>query len=150
MAQSLSKVYLHVIFSTKNREAFIDSVIEEELFKYLAGILRNMECTAIKVGGVSDHIHILNILSRKISISDMIGVLKKDSSKWIKTKGIKYKNFHWQNGYGVFSVGEKNLDLVEKYIEDQYTHHRRRSFQEEYIIFLKTYNVKYDEKYVWD
>jgi REP element-mobilizing transposase RayT len=102
MSQSLAKIYLHIIFSTKNRQKLIKPEIEIELYKYIAGILRNIDCAAIKISGTSDHLHILNTLSLTITVSKMIGLLKKDSSKWLKTKGNEFKNFHWQNGYGVF------------------------------------------------
>jgi len=150
VAQSLSKVYLHIIFSTKDRRKFIESRIEMELYKYIAGILKNMKCTTIKIGGMSDHIHILNTLPRTITQSEMIGILKKDSSKWIKTKGNNYTNFHWQNGFGVFSVSESKVNIVKSYIEDQQKHHKMKSFKEEYREFLKEYNMKYEERYVWD
>jgi REP element-mobilizing transposase RayT len=150
MAQSLAKIYLHIIFSTKNRQSFIKPEIEIELHKYMAGILRNIDCTAIKISGISDHIHILNTMSRTISISKMLGILKKDSSKWLKTKGNEYKNFHWQNGYGVFSVGLLEVNEVKTYIENQYNHHRKKTFMEEYRELLKKYHMEYDERYVWD
>jgi len=150
MAQSLAKIYLHIIFSTKNRRAFIKPEIEIELYKYIAGILRNIKCTAIKINGTLDHIHILNTMSRTISISTILGVLKKDSSKWLKTKGDEFKNFHWQNGYGVFSVSSLELNKVTMYIENQKEHYKKKSFMEEYMEFLKEYHIEYDERYLWD
>ncbi|MCF7886585.1 MAG: transposase [Candidatus Marinimicrobia bacterium] len=112
--------------------------------------MKNLNSTAIKIGGTTNHLHILNIFSRTISIGEMIGTIKKDSSKWIKTKGKNYHDFHWQNGYGVFSIAQSQVDAVEKYIEDQKEHHKKMTFQEEYRKFLHKYNVDYDERYVWD
>ncbi len=150
MAQSLSKVSLHIIFSTKNRHKFLVPEIENELYKYLAGILRNLDCPAIKIGAMSDHIHILNSLSRTITQSKMIGMLKKDSSKWLKTKGNKFKNFHWQNGYGVFSISQSKVNTIKTYIDKQREHHKKKTFKEEFREFLKEYHMEYDERYVWD
>ncbi len=150
MPQSLAKIYLHIVFSTKNRIAFIKPEIEDELYKYMAGILKNLECTAIKIGGTSNHIHILNTFSRIISISKMLELVKKDSSKWIKTKGNDLKNFYWQNGYGAFSVSQSKVDIVKTYIENQKEHHMNKTFKGEYREFLKEYHIEYDERYVWD
>ena len=150
MAQSLSKVYLHIIFSTKDRFKFFEPQIETELYKYMAGILRNINCPVIKIGGMSDHIHILNSLSRTITQSKMIGLLKKDSSKWLKTKGNKFKNFHWQNGYGVFSISQSKVNTIKTYIDKQREHHKKKTFKEEFREFLKEYHMEYDERYVWD
>ena len=150
MAQSLSKIYLHIIFSTKNRLKIIKPEIERELYTYIAGILKNLDCSAIQIGGTSDHIHILNTLSRSITISDMVGLIKKDTSKWIKKKGQKFNKFYWQNGYGVFSVGQSKLNTLKSYIANQKEHHMKISFQEEYRKFLKEHRIIYDEKYLWE
>jgi REP element-mobilizing transposase RayT len=116
----------------------------------MAGILRNINCPVIKIGGMSDHIHILNSLSRTITQSKMIGLLKKDSSKWLKTKGNKFKNFHWQNGYGVFSISQSKVNTIKTYIDKQREHHKKKTFKEEFREFLKEYHMEYDERYVWD
>ncbi|HGY56133.1 MAG TPA: IS200/IS605 family transposase [Caldithrix abyssi] len=150
MAQSLAKIYLHIIFSTKNKEKLIKPEIEKDLHAYMAGILKNLDCTAIIIGGTNDHVHILNTFSRVITISKMLEILKKESSKWIKKRGLNYDNFYWQNGYGAFSVSQSRVENVKKYIENQKSHHRTISFKEEFIRFLKEYNVEYDERYVWD
>jgi len=150
MAQSLSQVYLHIIFGTKNRQKLILPEIESELYRYMAGVLKNLGNPAIIIGGYTNHIHILCRFSRMISISKLLAILKKDTSKWIKTKGEKYKNFYWQNGYGVFSVSMSHVERVKKYIENQKEHHKKMDFEKEYIAFLKKYGVKYDERYVWD
>jgi REP element-mobilizing transposase RayT len=128
----------------------IDEAIEEELFKYIGGICKNLECNPIKVGGYRDHIHILCVLSRKIALMKLLEEIKSHSSKWIKTKGDQYKNFYWQRGYGSFSVNPAEIDVVIRYIENQAEHHKKRTFQDEYIAFLKKYNAEYDERYLWD
>lgn len=150
MPQSIAYNYLHITFSTKYREPLIDEAIEEELFKYIGGICKNLECNPIKVGGYRDHIHILCILSRKIALMKLLEEVKSHSSKWIKTKGDQYKNFYWQRGYGSFSVNPAEIDVVIRYIENQAEHHKKKTFQEEYIAFLKKYNAEYDERYLWD
>lgn len=150
MPQSIAYNYLHITFSTKYRVPMIDEAIEEELFKYIGGICKNLECNPIKVGGYRDHIHILCVLSRKIALMKLLEEIKSHSSKWIKTKGDQYKNFYWQRGYGSFSVNPAEIDVVVRYIENQAEHHKKRTFQDEYIAFLKKYNAEYDERYLWD
>ncbi len=150
MGQSLVKNYLHIVFSTKNRQALILPSIEVELYSYIGGICKNLECHPIQIGGYSDHIHILCILSKKLALVKLMEELKSHSSKWVKTKDENLKNFYWQDGYGAFSVNPKDVDAVKSYIENQHEHHKQRSYQDEYRAFLKKYNVEYDERYVWD
>ncbi len=150
MPQSLSKVYVHITFSTKNRQNRIDDDIKDTLFEYIGGICKNIECDPIQVGGHKNHIHILCILSRKIAQMKLLEEVKKGSSKWIKTQAAKYKDFYWQDGYGIFSVNPTEIEVVKEYIEHQEEHHKSKTFQEEYRAFLKKYNVEYNEKYVWD
>jgi len=150
MPQSLVKNYLHITFGTKNRIHFIDDEIENELFRYLGGICKNLECNPIIVGGYKNHIHILCLLSRKIALMKLIEELKSHSSKWIKTKGNQYKKFYWQNGYGGFSVNPKQLNVVKNYILNQKEHHKNKTFKEEYLELLIKNKIDYDERYVWD
>ena len=150
MPQSLVKNYVHLTFSTKGRYPFINEPIKEELFSYLGGICKKLECNPILVGGHSDHIHILCLLSRKIALMDLIEKLKTNSSKWIKTKGSFYEKFYWQRGYAGFSVNEKQLDRVKHYIANQDKHHKTIPFEDEYLSFLREYNIDFDERYVWD
>ncbi len=150
MAQSLSNVLVHLVFSTKHRRGWIDVGIEEELFRYVSGICRELNCPSHKIGASDDHIHIACSLSRTISISELVEGIKAGSSKWIKTKGDRYAGFCWQNGYGAFSVGQSQLEDLRRYISNQHEHHRKISFQDEYREFLKRYEVVYDERYVWD
>jgi REP element-mobilizing transposase RayT len=150
MPQSLSKVYVHITFSTRKRYPFIDDNIKQELWTYIGGICKVMECNPIRVGGYNDHVHICCLLSRKITQSKLMEELKKQSSKWIKTKGKAYSEFYWQDGYALFSVNPSELENVVKYIEEQKEHHTKRTFQEEVLAFLKKYKVDYDERYLWE
>lgn len=150
MGQSLVKNYLHITFSTKHRAPLIHPPVEEELHRYLGGICNQLDCQVLKVGGYTDHVHILCMLSKKITLIKLMEVLKAHSSKWIKTKGAEYENFYWQDGYGAFSVNPAEVDIVIRYIANQHEHHRKKTFQEEYRAFLKKYNVEYNEEYVWD
>lgn len=141
---------MHITFSTKNRYPFIDKRINDELFSYLGGICKNLECNPLIVGGYKDHIHILCLLSRKIALMKLIEELKTYSSKWIKTKGQSYQKFYWQNGYGGFSIHFGQVDVLKDYISTQEEHHKELSFQDEYRVLLKEYDIDYDERYVWD
>ena len=150
MGQSLNKIYVHLVFSTKHRKHLITDLIKGELFSYLGGICKNLECNPIQVGGHHDHIHILCLLSKKVALMKLMEEVKSHSSKWIKTKGDEFEDFYWQNGYGAFSVNPTELEIVKNYILNQEEHHKRKTFQEEFLAFLKKYNVEYDDKYVWD
>ena len=151
MPQSLAKVLLHIVFSTKNRYPFLaDKNIRNEMHAYLGGTCNEEECPVLIVGGTADHVHVLCALSRNLSTAKVVGDIKRGSSKWIKTKGRMPTKFAWQNGYGVFSVGQSDVKRVRQYIEGQEDHHRKKTFQDEYRSFLKEYGVNYDEKYVWD
>ena len=150
MSQSLAKILLHLIYSTKNRERIIRDEIRDELHRYTAGILKELESPAILINSVEDHVHILYAHSKNLSLSNVIEEVKKSSSKWIKTKGAEYSGFYWQTGYGAFSVSQSGVADVVQYIQSQKEHHRRRTFQEEYREFLKRYEVTFDERYVWD
>jgi REP element-mobilizing transposase RayT len=149
MGQSLVKNYIHIVFSTKYREPLIKQTVETELYSYLGGICKKLDCPVIKVGGYTDHIHILCMLSKKITLVKLMEELKSHSSKWIKTKGSEYSNFYWQDGYGAFSVNPSQVAIVVNYIANQKEHHRKKTFQKEYRAFLKKYEVEFDERYVW-
>ena len=148
MGQSLSKVYIHMVFGTKNRKPIITDNVREELHLYIAGILKKTESPALKINSVSDHIHILFLQSKNYALSKIVEEVKKSSSKWMKTKGVS--DFTWQIGYGAFSVSSSKVDVVRKYIENQQEHHRKKTFIEEVELFMKEYNMKdYDEEYFW-
>ena len=149
MSQSLSNILVHIIFSTKERRPFILPEISETLYNYIAAIARSFESHVHEIGGIEDHLHLLLTLPRTIPLSKLVEEIKKNSSKWIKTKGSFYSDFSWQNGYGAFSIGQSNFEAVQKYIQNQKEHHKKVSFQDEYRNFLKNYKISYDEKYVW-
>ncbi len=150
MGQSLVKNYIHIVFSTKYRAPIIHPPYELELHAYLGGICKELECQPIKVGGYTDHVHILCMLSKKIALMKLLEEVKSHSSKWMKTKDKTLNNFYWQDGYGAFSVNPAQIDRVIAYIENQHEHHRKKDFQNEYRAYLKKYKIEYDEKYVWD
>jgi putative transposase len=150
MSQSLVQNYIHIVFSTKYRLPLIDDAIEKELYAYLGGMCHKMDSIPLKVGGYTDHIHILCKLSKKIALMKLLEEVKSHSSKWIKTKGDTYTDFYWQDGYGAFSVNPKGVDRVIRYITNQKQHHAKKSFQDEYRKILKEYQVEYDERWVWD
>lgn len=151
MPQSLAKVLIHIVFSTKNRYPFLsDRETRNEMHAYLGGTCNHLDCQVLKVGGVADHVHILCALSRKIAVADLVGEIKRESSKWAKSFGSMMTKFSWQNGYGVFSVGETDRERVKHYIDSQEEHHSKKSFQEEYREALKVSGVDFDERYVWD
>jgi REP element-mobilizing transposase RayT len=150
MPQSLTKVYVHIVFSTKDRHPLITNKIKAELYDYLGGICKNLECNPVRVGGYYNHIHVLCILSKKLALIKLVEEIKKSSSKWIKTKGNEFSGFYWQNGYSAFSVNPSQTDIVTKYIDNQEEHHRKKTFEEECRAFFKKYRIDFDEKYVWD
>ena len=150
MAQSLSKVYVHITFSTKNRYPYIDDSINKELWAYIGGICKALDCNPMRIGGYNDHVHICCQLSKKIMQIKLLEEIKSQSSKWIKAKGQQYQKFYWQDGYGIFSVNPFEIEKVIEYIDNQYEHHKKRTFQEELLAFLKKYKVEYDERYLWE
>lgn len=149
MPQSLSRVLVHLVFSTKNREPTIAADIRPRLHGYMVGILDHMKSPSIQTGGVADHVHILFALGRTVSQAEIVEEVKKSSSKWMKADG-GVPGFTWQAGYGAFSVSESKVESVMKYIQNQEEHHQKVTFQDEYRKFLERHKVPYDERYVWD
>ena len=148
MAQSLSQIYIHIIYGTKNRYPYITSEIENRLHAYIAGILKNNECNAILINSMPDHIHILTTFSKNHAPAKIVEIIKKESSKWMKSEGIV--GFTWQIGYGVFSVSSSKVEVVKNYILKQKEHHKIKTFKEEVEEFFKEYSVnEYNEKYFW-
>ena len=150
MPQSLARLHIHLIFSTKHRERLITDPVRDALHAYMAGVLKNLGCAPVLINSVADHVHILFELARTVSVSQAVEEVKKASSKWIKTQGPEFASFAWQAGYGAFAVSHSNVPAVRDYIARQQEHHRRKSFQEEYRAFLEHHGVAYDEQYVWD
>ncbi len=150
MSQSLAKNLIHLVFSTKDRRPLIRSEIRDELHKFAAGILRDLDSDALLMNSVSDHIHILFNLHKTKSLSDVIMELKRGTSIWIKEKDSSYSDFYWQGGYGAFSVSQSAVATVKRYIADQETHHSKQTFQNEFRKLLNRHEIDFDERYVWD
>ncbi|MET3731787.1 IS200/IS605 family transposase [Moheibacter stercoris] len=149
MPQSLSKLYVHIIFHTKYNQPMILPEVEKDLYAYIGGIIKENQSIPIKIGGVKDHLHILAAMSKNISLAKFVEEIKRNSSRWIKTKGSEYKNFAWQGGYAGFSVSPSVLDRVVRYIENQKIHHQKQSFQSEYLQFLEEHQIDFDEDFLW-
>lgn len=150
MAQTLVSLYVHIIFSTKNRVGIIAPEIEPELFAYIGGILNNNKSKLLAANGTADHVHLLISLSKNLALSELVGDIKRDSSVWIKKQDSRFHSFHWQDGYGAFSVGHTQIADVKKYIANQKEHHAGNSFEDEFRYFLNKYEMDYDERYVWN
>ncbi len=152
MPQSIAKVVIHIVFSTKGRKPWLRSNdLRNELFAYMATILRNnVDSPAILINGVEDHVHALCLLSRKFAIMKVIQEAKTETSKWLKKQSEETSNFTWQAGYGAFSVSESNILRVKEYIQNQEEHHRRMTFQDEFRELCKRHGIKLDEQYAWD
>ena len=150
MSQSLSQIPVHIVFSTKYRECFIEGAIRDELHACAGGIIANLTGTLLKAGSVEDHMHLLAAHPRTCSPADFSQEIKTGTSKWIKTKGARYRDFHWQAGYGMLSISPGHRGKVEAYLEGQAEHHQTETFQDEYRRLLRKYGIEYDERYVWD
>jgi putative transposase len=150
MPQSLARLHIHLVFSTKNREPLITDTLRDALHSYMATVLQNLGCAPVLINSVEDHTHLLFDLARTVSISQAVEDVKKASSKWIKTQGPLFAVFAWQSGYGAFAVSESNVEAVREYIANQREHHGKKSFQEEYRQLLQRHRIAFDERYVWD
>jgi len=151
MPQSLAQIYLHVVHSTKERRRYLqDPALRDELHNYLGGICRNLGCPSLVVGGVEDHVHILCRFSRTITVASLLAELKRESSKWVKTRSRELFDFHWQDGYGAFSASPGDVEGLREYIRTQEEHHKKESFQVEFRRLLQAHGIEWDERYVWD
>jgi REP element-mobilizing transposase RayT len=151
MPQSLVEIYLHLVFSTKNREPFLkDPDIRAQMHAYLGGVCRNLECPALIAGGTEDHAHLLCRYSQNITVANLFRDLKRSSSLWIKEQSAKSREFYWQRGYGAFSISPSHIQDLTAYILNQEMHHRKISFQEEFRKLCRKYGIEIDERYVWD
>ena len=150
MGNSLSKIDIHLIFHIKSTGIEICECDLNEIFAYIGGIIKGVKGLPIEIGGRPDHLHILTSLPKTMSVSEFVRVLKSNSSKWIKTKDIRYKNFEWQEGYGAFSVSPSLLDKTINYIRNQEEHHKKRNTKDEYMMFLDAYKVEYAVRYLID
>lgn len=151
MAQSVAQVYLHIVFSTKSRQRFLtDRDLRQRLHAYLAGTCNNLDCPAIELGGVEDHVHVLCRFGKSINVSDLIRELKRESSKWVKDQSPNLADFYWQKGYGAFSISPADVARVQEYIRNQETHHKNVTFQDEFRRICRKYGFQLDERYAWD
>jgi len=151
MPQSLSAVYIHLVFSTTDRRPWLrDSSIRKSLHGYLGEVSKQLDCPPILVGGVEDHVHLLARFSRTINQADWVKELKRVSSTWLKEQSQDFRDFYWQGGYADFSVSQSNLDQVREYIFHQEEHHRKVGFQDELRALLRKHEMEWDERYVWD
>ena len=150
MPQSLARLHVYLVFSTKNRQPFITDAVRPSLHAYMAAVLQNLGCAPVLINSVEDHAHLLMDLSQTVPVSQAAEDVKKSSSKWIKSQGAHFSAFAWQSGYGAFAVSQSNIEAVRTYIAQQREHHRRRTFQEEVREFLRRHGLAFDERYVWD
>lgn len=151
MPQSLSAVYLHLVFSTKDRRPFLrDKTVRDALHAYMGGVSKTLDCPPLIVGGVEDHVHLLCRFARTITQAEWVKELKRISNGWLKEHGRDYADFEWQGGYADFSVSQSNLEQVKQYIASQEEHHRKTTFQDELRTLLRKHEIEFDERYVWD
>ncbi len=149
MAHSFTNLLTHIIFSTKDRVPSIDAELKPPLLAYMGGIIREMHGTALSINVIADHVHLLIRLPPTLSLSDGMRILKTNSSLWVHKKYSSHAKFGWQAGFGAFSVSQSNVQAVSQYIAHQEEHHRKVSFQEEFLTFLKKHGIEYDERYIW-
>lgn len=149
MANTYSQLYIHFVFAVQNRKSLIHPDWEEELYKYITGMIQKKGHKMIAINGMPDHLHIFVGYQPKESMSELIKVVKGESSKWIREKQIVQGKFRWQEGFGAFSYSRSHIDRVYKYIENQKEHHRKKTFREEYIDLLEKYEIDYDERYIF-
>jgi putative transposase len=149
MAHSFVSGLFHCVFSTKGRRNLITPDLRERLWPYMGGIARENGLTALSIGGIADHVHLLIAVSSTISIAKAIQFIKGGSSKWVHDTFPKHQYFSWQEGYGAFSIGVSQIDRTVAYIQSQAEHHHKKTFQEEFIGILKRHGIQYDERYIW-
>jgi len=150
MSQSLSQLYVHIIFHVNHRLIAIRQVDANKLYAYLGTLLKGEECSPILINGTHDHVHIFCILSKNVALSKLTQHLKSISSQWLKQLDPYYSKFAWQKGYGAFSVSPSVREKTISYISKQLEHHQRINFKEEYLLFLEEYGVEYNEMYLWE
>ena len=150
MAGTYSQIYIHYVFAVKGRENLLQKAWRDEVFKYIAGIIKGKNQKPIIVNGVADHVHIFVGLKPSVSISDLIRDIKNNSSNFINEQKYLDKKFSWQGGYGVFSYAHSQVESVYNYIANQEEHHRKKTFREEYVEFLMNFEIEYNEKYLFD
>jgi REP element-mobilizing transposase RayT len=149
MANTYTQIHIQVVFTVQNRECVIRNAWKEELYKYIAGIIKNHNHKVLAINGMPDHIHILIGMRPTQSLSELVQDIKGDSSKWINQKGFVQGKFTWQEGYGAFSYSKSHVDAVIEYVKKQEVHHSKKTFIEEYHDFLKKFEIDFDERYIF-
>ena len=150
MPSTFTNLLYHITFSTKQRVPLITNDFQEELYKYIGGIIRAEGGTQLEIGGIADHVHLLVKFKPSVTVSEMLNRIKANSSKWVNENNKSKQRFSWQEGYGAFSVSESQVSVVREYIQNQEVHHRKQTFQEEFIAILERHGVEYDPRYLWD
>jgi REP element-mobilizing transposase RayT len=150
MAKTFSQIYIQTVFAVSGRLSLVTSDFKEELHKYVTGIVTKQGQKLIRINGMPDHLHILIGLKPAKTLADLVRDIKSDSSEWINKKNLARGKFAWQEGYGAFSYGHSQLDTIVRYIENQEKHHRRRSFRDEYLTFLRKFEIDFKEEYVFE
>lgn len=150
MAQTLTSLLVHIVFSTKHRAGLITPEVEPDLFAYMGGILNNEKSVLMASGGTMNHVHLLVSQSKNVALSDLVKEVKQSSSKWIKTQGKEFADFHWQDGYGAFTIGRSQVKTLRGYFARQKVHHQKQNFEDELRAVLTKYEIEYDERYLWD
>ena len=149
MANTYTQIYIQYVFAVQNRMSLINNTWKNELYKYTTGIIQNNNHKLMSIGGMADHLHIFVSMNPKQAPSDLMYELKRSSSLWINENKFVFGKFSWQEGFGAFSYSQSQISRVSKYIENQETHHKKKTFREEYLDFLKAFNIEFDERYVY-
>jgi putative transposase len=150
MANTFAQIYIHTVFAVSYRQSLIKPEFKEDLYKYITGIVTNQGQKLISINGVLDHVHILIGLRPAMALADLVREIKADSSNFINQERLVHGRFSWQEGYGAFSYGHSQLSSIIRYIQNQEKHHRRRSFQDEYLTLLRKFDITFEEKYVFE
>jgi putative transposase len=150
LPSSYTHLLYHLVFSTKERRPLITPVLREELYPYMGGIVRNQRGILLEIGGMADHVHLVTRFRADVSVADIVRLIKANSSKWINERPDLISEFAWQTGYGAFTVSESQLSVVRHYVQNQEEHHRKLTFQEEFVSLLKKHGIEYDERYLWE
>jgi putative transposase len=150
MAHTFTHLLTHIVFSTKERQPWLVPELKPRLFAYMGGIIRELDGHGMLINGPADHVHILTTFPARVALSDFMRDLKANSSGWVHDQFPEQPTFSWQTGYGAFAVSQSNLEQVKQYIQNQEAHHRKRSFKEEFVEFLKRHHLQYDERFLWE
>ena len=150
MPSSYTNLLYHLVFSAKERRPLITPELSADLYPYLGGIVRQEGGMLLEVGGMPDHVHLVARFRADLAVADMMRVIKANSSKWVNERASRAVDFAWQTGYGAFTVSGSQLPVVRRYVQRQEEHHRKRTFQEEFVAFLKKHGIEYDQRYLWD